>query len=348
MIYKCKNCGLEYKEYTEYCDCGNNKFVCISEVDNVDASNDLFSFDNVDLPNQNENISEENFDRQGFEHSTNVSNSISFLENRNFQNLLVFLIIVFTISLSSFVLYKAITVKSSVKPEKKQVAAVSVEIPSIDEYWDNSVEQVSTAVKNITNSVNTTNPSKNTKSTKNTNTKNNVKQNVKMVKTTAKNTNSVLSQIANQNNSNLSVTKKQPPKRQDSSSAKSKQNQQQNKVVNNSKTNLPKQETVSTNTNSAVEIDKFKVAVRQSLFSKFPVLQVQGQGSAIIAFSVAPNGKLLNRRFVQQSENQSLDDAVYHMLMQTPFVLSPPNSYSGQEYKIRIDVNNGQYEFSYQ
>lgn len=345
MIYKCKNCGLEYKEYTEYCDCGNNKFVFISEVDNVDSSNDLFSFDNVDLSNQNENISEENFDKQGLEHSTNISNSISFLENRNFQNLLIFLIIVFTISISSFVLYKAITVKSSVKPEKKQVAAVSVEIPSIDEYWDNSVEQVSTSEKNITNTENNNNFAKNTNSIKYTN---NEKQNAKMVQTTAKNTNSVLTQIANQNNSDLSVTKKQPPKRQDSSSAKSKQNQKQNKVVNNSKTNLPKQETVSNNTNSAVEIDKFKVAVRQSLFLKFPVLQVQGQGSAIIAFSVAPNGKLLNRRFVQQSENQSLDDAVYHMLMQTPFVLSPPNSYSGQEYKIRIDVNNGQYEFSYQ
>lgn len=338
MIYKCKNCGLEYTEYIEYCDCGNNKFVCIAEAENNtdELQSDSFSFDNVELPKDVEYNLDVKENLSNDESYNDDVSSTSFIENRNFQNLLIFLIVICTISLSCFILYKAITTKSIVKANNNTSTVKSV--PSIDEYWDNSVDQVSSAVKNITKPLNKANSTKNI---------NNIKQYAETSKTNINNTNSVLPKAAKQNKTNSTIIQKQQLEKNKNIANSPKQNLKNQKVENKPKIDLNKTETAKNNTNSAIEVDRFKVAVRQSLFSKFPILQVQGQGSAIIAFSVAENGKLLNRRFVKQSGNLTLDNAVYHMLMQTPFVLSPPNSYSGEEFKIQIDFNNGQYAFSY-
>ena len=76
-------------------------------------------------------------------------------------------------------------------------------------------------------------------------------------------------------------------------------------------------------------------------------MNVQGQGTAKIAFSVAPDGKLINRRFVSQSGNKSLDDAMYHMLMRVPVYAVAPVGFEGREIMMQMDFNNGHYSFSF-
>ena len=108
-----------------------------------------------------------------------------------------------------------------------------------------------------------------------------------------------------------------------------------------------KQEEQERQKQRAKELSEYKNAIRNTLFANFPVLTVSGIGSAQIGFSVSSDGQLLNRRFVSQSNNKSLDDAMYHMLMRTPSVKRPPASYTGEEIILKMDFNNGSYSFSF-
>lgn len=89
---------------------------------------------------------------------------------------------------------------------------------------------------------------------------------------------------------------------------------------------------------------KYKGILRGALFSKFAVGSVQGSGTCEIQFSVDSTGKLINRKFVQQSGNKSLDDAVYYMLMSVPKFTAPPPEYNGEPIRMKFIINNGNYE----
>lgn len=89
---------------------------------------------------------------------------------------------------------------------------------------------------------------------------------------------------------------------------------------------------------------KYKGILRGALFSKFAVGSVQGSGTCEIQFSVDSTGKLINRKFIQQSGNKSLDDAVYYMLMSVPKFTAPPPEYNGEPIRMKFIINNGNYE----
>lgn len=99
------------------------------------------------------------------------------------------------------------------------------------------------------------------------------------------------------------------------------------------------------NPNSPVML-KYKGNLRGALFSKFAAGSVQGSGTCEIQFSVDKTGKLTNRKFVKQSGNKSLDDAVYYMLMSVPKFTPPPDEYKGEPIRMRFIMNYGNYEIS--
>ena len=99
------------------------------------------------------------------------------------------------------------------------------------------------------------------------------------------------------------------------------------------------------NPNSSAMID-YKTKLRAQLFSKFAVGSVQGSGSCSISFSVDKSGKLINRKFVQESDNKSLNDTVYYMLMSVPYFTAPPAGYNGETIHMNFKMNNGSYEIS--
>lgn len=95
------------------------------------------------------------------------------------------------------------------------------------------------------------------------------------------------------------------------------------------------------------EITKYKAALRQALFAGLPITSIHGIGKCAVEFSLSDSGKLLNRKFIYQSNNSSVNDAVYQMLMGLPQYYPPPNSYKGETIKMSLYFDNGYYEVNY-
>ncbi len=91
---------------------------------------------------------------------------------------------------------------------------------------------------------------------------------------------------------------------------------------------------------------KYKGDLRAALFSKFAAGSIPGSGSCEISFSVDKTGKLVNRKFTRESDNKTLNDVVYYMLMSVPKYLPPPAEYNGQTIKMKFFINNGSYEIT--
>ena len=94
------------------------------------------------------------------------------------------------------------------------------------------------------------------------------------------------------------------------------------------------------------EMIRYKTNLRAALFSKFAVGSIQGSGSCDIEFAVDKTGKLINRKFTRESDNKTLNDTVYYMLMSVPKFLPPPTSYNGETIRMNFTINNGSYEIS--
>ena len=95
------------------------------------------------------------------------------------------------------------------------------------------------------------------------------------------------------------------------------------------------------------EMLKYKGSLRSALFAKLPVGSIQGSGSCSVQFAVDKTGKLINRSFSKQSDNKSLNDAVYYMLMSVPRFASPPEGYNQELIRMNINMNSdGSYEIS--
>ena len=119
-------------------------------------------------------------------------------------------------------------------------------------------------------------------------------------------------------------------------------------------TSKPKQTTVNkttqqtqTKTNNVTntrEVYNYKIRLRNALFSHLQAGAIQGKGKCGIEFSVNQYGKLINRAFTFQSDNKSLNDEVYKMMMRMPTYSPPPSGYKGEKIKITFDFDNGDYE----
>ena len=118
---------------------------------------------------------------------------------------------------------------------------------------------------------------------------------------------------------------------------------------------LPQPKTQPNGQNVSTEIKKmdareflnYKGAVRNALLARLNLAAVKGEGECLIEFSVDNSGKLLNRRFISQSSNKSVNDEVYYKLMRLPSFKKPPQYYNGEKIRFKIYLNNGYYEISY-
>lgn len=99
------------------------------------------------------------------------------------------------------------------------------------------------------------------------------------------------------------------------------------------------------NPNSA-EMLRYKNNLRSVLFSHFAVGSISGSGECSVQFAVDANGKLINRKFSQESSNKALNDAVYYMLMSVPKFTPPPAEYNAQTIIMHFKIDNGNYEIS--
>lgn len=98
----------------------------------------------------------------------------------------------------------------------------------------------------------------------------------------------------------------------------------------------------------ATEWTNYRNSLRLALLSKLDLVKISGEGDCVVEFSLDNSGKLLNRRFVYKSQNKSVNDQVYLMLMKLPTYKTPPAGYNGEKVRIKFYINNGYYEISFQ
>ena len=94
------------------------------------------------------------------------------------------------------------------------------------------------------------------------------------------------------------------------------------------------------------ELSTYKSGLRNSVGKKINFANVVGDGNCAISFKVDSNGKLVNRNFVQQSSNITLNDAVYKAMMSTPSYNPPPEGYKNETMTLRIKIYDGNYEIT--
>lgn len=95
------------------------------------------------------------------------------------------------------------------------------------------------------------------------------------------------------------------------------------------------------------EMKSYTNGLSQTLFSQWAVGSVSGEGLCEVEFSISKSGNLIGRKFSKQSDNNSLNNSVYGMLMRTPKYYPPPNDYQGEKIRISFYFDNGSYEVNY-
>lgn len=338
-MFKCKECGQEFSIRPDYCDCGNDTF---DEVVSAD-------FDTVETIVFSQNaVNSSRMDLATFLRRRNIS--VFSLSIFVCCLILSFVVLVFCFNLKTTQVPSSATNKSENK---------ITNIPNIDALWDDSPIQVvqpklvkkvqnfqsGNVVNNVQQPVKTlvnksqvatkkTTPSVVTRTastSKKTTTSNSTKSTVK--------TSPVVS-----SKSTPTTTQKSTPKSTPKSTTAIKTTQQ--KVVTNqqvSATPIPKKTTPV----YSAELNSYKVALRSALFSKLSVVSIQGKGTCGIEFSIDSSGKLINRAFTYQSDNKSVNDEVYKMLMRLPSFYAPPAAYKGEKIKMTFSFNNGSYVINY-
>ena len=248
---------------------------------------------------------------------------------------LLFFVICIILSLTILLLYNPQKQTNTAEPIK--TIQTQTEIPNIDRLWVESTPKIDTTevVSKPIVKEKIAQPAKKVVTTKTTTQKTTAKINNI---TTNKKTNSQMS--SKQNTQTTTKIEKQK---------KSQINTQQ--VVPKT-TSTPEATTKQTVTNESAkknnqELYNYKVQLRQALFSKLSVVSIQGSGKCGIEFSIDSTGKLINRNFTYQSDNKTVNDEVYKMLMRMPQYYPPPTSYKGQKIKMVFSFDNGSYSINY-
>lgn len=277
-MYKCSDCGAEYKVKPDYCDCGNDNFIEIKE------------------------------EKKEFKlKPVNVDSSIWVLVGCLILSLLVIM----------FFANPKQQDETSTRQVVKQVS--EKKIPDIETFWDNTPVKVKTV-----------------ESTETTVVEEKPEPQKTLTQWFKPKTESVQQKVVQQNKTvqTKTVTKTTP------TANSNKQTQTTTKTTTTTVAKKPAAKTISNST----EVLNYKYRLRNTLFSKLNYTQIKGSGKCGIQFSVNSEGKLINRAFTFQSDNKSLNDEVYKMMMRLPVYKTPPQGYKGELIKITIEFNNDEYE----
>lgn len=315
-MYRCKDCGLEYKDKVEYCECGNNTFEVVPDAGKKIKAN-------------------------------------SFLTNENKISWIIFALCLI-LSFAFFIFIP--TPDKSQKTHTNKPLSAKTAIPDIDKLWDdtpvkipevkqeqNEQGQISEAQGKIKieepkfiSEIFNNSPKNNIPKTKTAPVKKVDTKPVQVQKTTP--AKPVQKTEVVKKTDTVKKVNPQPVKKNDTV-----KKTEQTKNFNPAPVTLKPEKTDSFNP----AFMQYKTELLHKLFSRFVVSSVRGSGSCVVSFNIAQDGKLTNRKFVKQSENKSLNDAVYYMLMSVPKFNPPPSSYKGDTLKIQFRFDNGEYEFSY-
>lgn len=320
-MYRCTECKEEFKEKPEYCTCGNDEF---EEFTAPPVKDSTFQKEQPTLPHRN-------------------------FDFKKFDMVKVFSIGFFCLCLILAVIPWIIKTEKPAKTVQKQKEEVAKTIPDIESLWQNAKPQTQTAATapkpepspKPVQTPETPKPKTQTTST--------TQKPVAAAKTQPKpasKTTSAASKPVKQVSPAQTQTSTQP-----STQAKPKLPQS---VLNTAQNTTSTQQTVQKPVKkeeppkmNLSEFLNYKGSIRSALLAKLNVAAVQGSGDCAVEFSIDKNGKLINRNFIYKSQNKSVNDEVYLMLMRLPYYKTPPTHYNGEKIKLKFLFNNGYYEITF-
>lgn len=314
-MYRCTECKEEFKEKPEYCTCGNDEF---EEFTAPPVKDSTFQKEQQPLPHKN-------------------------FDFKKFDMVKVFSIGFFCLCLILAVIPWIIKTEKPAKTVQKQKEEVAKTIPDIESLWQNAKPQTQTAE---------TAP-KPEPSPKPVQTPETPKPKTQTTSTTQKPAAAAKTQPkpASKTTSAASKPVKKAPPAQPATQSKPKLPQSVlNTVQNTTSTQQTVQKPVKKEEPPKMNPSEFlnyKGAIRSALLAKLNVAAVQGSGDCAVEFSLDNSGKLINRNFIYKSQNKSVNDEVYLMLMRLPYYKNPPAHYNGEKIKLKFLFNNGYYEITF-
>ena len=310
-MYKCTECGLEFENKPEYCDCGNDEFVL----------NDDKQENNTQIE---ENKAPEIKPDLIYKPSEYSKDTQIFLKTKVHPTAIIVFALCIIISLIIIFVWNPINVVT----EEITVISESVNnkaIPSIDKLWKEAQKQEVQPVKPVV--VQTQTIQKNAGTVPQKTIKMAVKQTVKPVtnKTTVVPKQSVQTVPVQISVINDAAKKAQEAKQKAEAEALAAAEKAR-------KTALVKQ-----------ELDSYKINLRNTIGQKIDFTKVIGDGDCVISFKIDTNGRLINRAFAKQSTNITLNNEVYKAVMATPAYKMPPSAYNNETLKLNIRFTNGNF-----
>lgn len=319
-MYRCTECKEEFKEKPDYCTCGNDEFEEITATP----------------------LKELTFQKEQLTFARNNFNS------KKFDRMQIFSIGFFCLCLILAVMPWLIKAKKPAKTVQKPKEEVVTTIPDIESIWQNpqsrnNTIQTTSTPKPATKVVKTSETPKSKIQTTNkpvatqkTQTKPVLKHNTETSKP-VKQASPAQTQTQTPTQPSTQSKPKLPQSVLNTGQKTSSAQQTPQKPVK--KEELPKM--------NPSEFLSYKGEIRSALLAKLNVAAIQGFGDCAVEFSIDKNGKLINRNFIYKSQNISVNDEVYLMLMRLPYYKTPPAHYNGEKIKLKFFFNNGYYEITF-
>ena len=278
-MFRCTECGSEYKTKPDFCDCGNDTFEEIYET----------------LPK-----------------SEKIKKPIEF----NKFGILSWLIFLLCIVLSILILlfFPKIEPQQNASQHKQEVQRITnPNIPSLESFWINPQPKPEVVEPEP--------------------------EPIEQIK-----------ELFRPKVEQKPVAKPAAVKKVQQTTTKPVQQTQKPKTVQT--TQKPNQQMVKTPAQANRTLDyamlNYRSALRMRLLSNLVTSGVVGSGTCEIEFAVDDTGKLINRNFVSQSNNETVNKAIYEMLMRTPRYNPPPESYDGRKIRMIFKLSEGgNYETSF-
>ena len=358
-MYKCKECGAEYEEKPDYCDCGNDEFEEI--VIELKTQNKQKEIESQTVEKMKPQPAE------SMKFNKPIQNSYIPKRELNIDpiSLIIFGV---CILLSLYVIFFAWNgtngvEESAEKGTKTQNTVENKNIPSVDKIWDNTLpvvkkeepkqeepkkeEKVEQIIKQIlpvqtqkksvtqktaqTKKVTTVPLQKTTKTTK-------------TAQTIKQQTNTAAQEQAKK--AAEEKAKQETAAKQKAEAERKAAEAAQLKKLQEEQAKKAAEEKARKAQASKQEYTVYKANLRNTIARKIDFTKVIGDGSCTVSFRIDSNGNLVNRSFSKQSSNNTLNDAVYSAVMSTPSFNPPPEAYNNEVLNLNIKFYNGNFEIS--
>ena len=363
-MFRCKECGAEYEEKPDYCDCGNDEFEEVVVGVNIKEQEPVRETKTEDFPQEKVEEKPPVMSAATMNFHNNIEQN-SYIPKRtlNVDPISLFIFII-CIILSLYVIFFAFNGNDNpaeTDTQTKKETVTNKNIPSIDKIWNNAVPVVKKeepkkeeTVENIIKQIIPI-PQKKVEQPKPVQKTQPKVTKVPLTKVTPKTTTKTTSNTNTNTKKQTTNTlaQEQAKKAAEEAAAKQKAEQErkaaeaaQLKKLQAEQAKKAEAEKARQAAAAKQELVTYKAQLRNTIGRKIDFTRVIGDGSCTVAFKVDANGRLVNRSFAKQSSNNTLNDAVYAAVMATPTFNPPPDAYNNETLNLNIKFSNGNFEIS--